>query len=248
MTLILIYTIHRQREREAKRAARGKKGKSTKKKTAKKVTKKTAAKKKADVPDTSKDEEMAKELSLGRSAKNRDASGLKAKKKAALDKLRKEKAKKDEKEDSDIDYGNESESDSDSDASFQAPWQKKEVKHSKRVSKRRAAEYESDEDMEEPVQQKQDVEATLEDFQKVTIPRRRLARWCNEPYFERAVLNYYVRLAIGRDKKTMKPCYRLCKIVEIKTGQQYQFPPNEQNKVVSDTLFANDISSKYILY
>ena len=38
-------TIHRQREREAKRAAKGKKGKSTKKKTAKKVTKKSAAKK-----------------------------------------------------------------------------------------------------------------------------------------------------------------------------------------------------------
>merc|ERR1739844_720102 len=40
------------------------------------------------------------------------------------------------------------------------------------------------------------IEADLTDFRKVTMPRRRLARWCNEPYFEEAVLNFYVRLAI----------------------------------------------------
>ena len=78
-----------------------------------------------------------------------------------------------------------------------------------------------------------DLEGELEDYIKVSIPRRRLIRWCNEPFFEKAVKNFYVRLGIGRDNKTQKACYRLCRIVGIVSKNEYSFPPAENKKPVS---------------
>jgi RNA polymerase-associated protein RTF1 len=80
----------------------------------------------------------------------------------------------------------------------------------------------------------EDAEADLEDYIKVSIPRRRLIRWCNEPFFEDAIKNCYVRLGIGRDNKTQKACYRLCKIVGIETKSEYSFPADDKQKPVSD--------------
>jgi RNA polymerase-associated protein RTF1 len=74
--------------------------------------------------------------------------------------------------------------------------------------------------------------ADLDDFKKVTIPRAKLQIWCNEPYFEKAVVGYYVRLAIGRDSKTQLPCYRLCEIVEVETKGEYSFPSSSNQKPV----------------
>lgn len=177
-----------------------------------------------ELPDTSKDADIAAELALGRAAKNRDVSGVKAKKKAALDKLRQDRidAKKDEKEDSDYDYGDDDDDDSDVDADYK-PWAEK---NKKETRLERMARDDSDQsDDEDKVTGNQVFEeADLDEYRLVTIPRRRLARWCNEPYFEKAVMDFYVRLAIGRDQRTQKPCYRLCKIVGIKSSTQYQFP------------------------
>jgi RNA polymerase-associated protein RTF1 len=78
-----------------------------------------------------------------------------------------------------------------------------------------------------------EIDADVEDFVLVAIPRRRLARWCNEPFFEDAVKNFYVRLGIGRDSKTQKACYRLCRIVGVETKGEYSFPPEPNQKPVS---------------
>jgi RNA polymerase-associated protein RTF1 len=78
-----------------------------------------------------------------------------------------------------------------------------------------------------------DAEATLEDYYKVSIPRRRLVRWCNEPFFEMAVKNFYVRLGIGRDNMTQKACYRLCRVTGLAVKSEYSFPPDQNHNVVS---------------
>ena len=83
----------------------------------------------------------------------------------------------------------------------------------------------------------EDAEAQLEDYIKVWIPRRRLIRWCQEPYFEKAVTNFYVRIGIGRDAKTQKSCYRLCKILEVVTKTEYKMDRSDDQKPVSGLLF-----------
>ena len=45
------------------------------------------------------------------------------------------------------------------------------------------------------------VEATLVDYQKITLPRRRLGRWCNEPFFEKAIKDCFVKLFIGENEQ-----------------------------------------------
>lgn len=76
------------------------------------------------------------------------------------------------------------------------------------------------------------VEADLEDYQKITLPRRRLGRWCNEPYFKDATLNCYVKLFIGENEQG-KRCYRLCRIVGVATSKSYTLPPVKNHKPVS---------------
>jgi len=238
----------RKKEREKKRLTGGKKAKPSKgKKTATKPKKKEPkkAEKKIDdddddddddMPDTSKDAALAADLALGRTAKNRDVSGVKAKKKLALDKLRKARigattSKKDEEEDDDLDYGDDNDEDSDDGDEAFEPWVTKKAKISRLAELGRG---DSDDDSDGGKREKSQrafVEADLSDFAKVTVPRRRLSRWCNEPFFEDAVVEFYVRLAIGRDNITQKPCYRLCKVVGVETGRQYQFPPSGDSSV-----------------
>lgn len=81
-------------------------------------------------------------------------------------------------------------------------------------------------------------DAGLEDFIKVTIPRRRLAQWCNEPFFDAAVLECFVRLFIGEDGNGEK-VYRLCEIVDVKVDKRsYKFPVIDKNeKPVSTNKF-----------
>jgi len=235
----LITFFYRRKEREKRRLAGGKKTNPSKgKKGAKKTVKKPSPKKPAieedsdeEMPDTSKDADLAAELALGRTAKNRDVSGVKAKKKLALDKLRKDRNDAKEKDDSDLDYGDDDDDDDDDDYNeATAPWANKKGKKIARLSALARDDDDDDEDSDRGGRtQRVLVEADLEDFVKVTVPRRRLSRWCNEPYFEKGVMGFYVRLAIGRDKQTQKPCYRLCKIVGIETGKQYQFPQTAGN-------------------
>ncbi len=201
-----------------KRMASGKPAKRKKKTQKKTAAKKTITRGKKDAPDTSKDFEVAKELGLGRAAKT--PSGVESKRQAALAQLRKDRKTSKMDEDSDLDYGENDDEDSDEDYAENKPWM---AKKNRRPA---VAEYQSSED--EGVGEKSRktfVEADLTDFMKVTIPRRRLARWCNEPYFEKAVMNFFVKLAIGRDEMTQKPCYRLCKIVGVKENNEYIFPP-----------------------
>jgi hypothetical protein len=140
--------------------------------------------------------------------------------------------------DSELDYGRDSD-DSDDDyeeSSMLKPWQQKGKK--KQLSVSSDEEIGGDEiDQQTPMgsakRRTEDLEAELEDYFKVMVPRRRLVLLCNEPYFEEAVKNFYVRLGIGRDKLTQKPCYRLCKITGVTSKIEYTFPPIENQKQVS---------------
>ena len=78
------------------------------------------------------------------------------------------------------------------------------------------------------------VEAEYEDFAKLTLPRRRLARWCNEPFFGKAVKNCYVRLGAGYEKGTKKKRYKLFQINAVTTNPaEYSFPRVGNQKAVS---------------
>jgi RNA polymerase-associated protein RTF1 len=141
---------------------------------------------------------------------------------------------------SDLDYGRDSD-DSDDDyeeSTMLKPWQQQKGK------KKQMSESSDDESMgaDDDDQQMpkgsietrtEDTEASLEDYYKVSIPRRRLMRWCNEPYFEVAVKNFYVRLGIGRDTLTQKPCYRLCRIIGVVIKSEYNFSADQNQKQVS---------------
>ena len=127
------------------------------------------------------------------------------------------------------------------------PWQKKQAMKSatSRLDHDDGSDMEIDDDEEDgtglnkqrrvrPSAVASDADAGLEDFLKVTIPRRRLARWCNEPFFNAAVLECFVRLFIGEDEKENK-VYRLCEIVDVKTDKKsYKFPTiNSDEKPVT---------------
>jgi RNA polymerase-associated protein RTF1 len=75
--------------------------------------------------------------------------------------------------------------------------------------------------------------AELADYELITLPRRRLCRWCNEPFFEKAVLKCFVKLFVGEDPNG-KRCYRLCRIVEVGTTKQpYLLPPIKNQKPIA---------------
>jgi RNA polymerase-associated protein RTF1 len=197
---------------------------------------------------------LAKSLSGRReSTRDKDAKGAKTKKLLALEQLKREKkvqkevqAKMEESEDDSLDFGDDDDDSDDDyeDSSGLKPWQKKAAAAQK--SKSRLGRDDSDDDMdidaddEVAPQQKKSrpavnhpstahLEAGLDDFLKVVIPRRRLARWCNEPFFEAAVLECYVRLFIGEDDSGEK-VYRLCEIVDVKVGSKsYKFPVASKN-------------------
>ena len=64
----------------------------------------------------------------------------------------------------------------------------------------------------------------LENYRRVHMPRRRLARWCGLPRFQEAVVGFYVRACTGRDGGTGEPTYRLCRIEGVATKERYSLP------------------------
>jgi RNA polymerase-associated protein RTF1 len=232
----LCFLYHRRKETE--KAAKAKP--PAKRKTA---PSKGSAKK----AKTESDAALAKSLASKReSARDRDAKGVKSKKAAALAALRKERKvqqEQDDSDDSELDFGDDDE-DSDDDYEEAMPWQKK-GKAAKSTVSRLDQVDESDDDMEiddddEPRKKSGRVstdrtskivkDADLEDFKKVVIPRRRLARWCAEPFFEAAVLECFVRLFIGEDNNGEK-VYRICEITDIKPGSKtYKFPVSQKHE------------------
>jgi RNA polymerase-associated protein RTF1 len=184
------------------------------------------------------------------SARDKDATKAKSKKATALAALKKEKLLQLQ-ESSDESSGFDDDDDDDSDDDYQdtlKPWQKKAAKGKSTISRLDKDVDSSDDDMdidedEAPKQKKSRAkdsrgapvaEASLEDFMKVTVPRRRLARWCNEPFFKAAVLECFVRLFIGEDPDSGQKVYRLCEIVDITPGvKSYKFPLEKGAKPVS---------------
>jgi RNA polymerase-associated protein RTF1 len=230
----------KRRKREEKKALE----KHSKKRKAPASAKK-ANKKSKDV-NTSKDEEIAQAMSSRRSStRDRDATGKKGSKAKALAALREERkkaAQKDESESSESDFGDDDE-DSDDDyeeAGALKPWQKKaqEARKAKKTSQLDELDDEgSDEEMMDVDKGKRQDRvvkpAELQDYELITLPRRRLGRWCNEPYFDKAVLKCFVKLFVGEDPNG-KRCYRLCRIVEVGTAKQpYTLPPVKKEKPVS---------------
>jgi len=131
--------------------------------------------------------------------------------------------------------------DSDEDYEKAGPWARK-----KKATKQ--SQLEERHESEDFVGKKLDsdvVEADYDDFTKLALPRRRLARWCNEPFFERAVKDCYVRLGAGIDKKTGKRRYKLFQIVDIeKKSADYSFPKVGTKKPVSMLHFSSIIMLK----
>lgn len=104
------------------------------------------------------------------------------------------------------------------------PWQQKKTTQWSRLDSYEERLEASDDEMNDVSAKATVVEAELEDYLKVTLPRRRLARWCNEPFFDQAVLGCFVRLFIG-ESDDRKKCYRLCEIVGVeKSKSEYKFP------------------------
>ena len=192
------------------------------------------------------------------SARAKDVSGAKSKKAAALAALKRQRKIQQDLEESssdgsELDFGDDDEdSDEDYEDAGLKPWQKK-----AKAGEKSAAKTGDDSDMDiddddnnEKVDTKSRsrtnadsmtvsaTDAALEDFLKVTIPRRRLAQWCNEPFFDAAVLECFVRLFIGEDGSGEK-VYRLCEIVDVKMDKRsYKFPVIDKNeKPVSTNKF-----------
>lgn len=158
--------------------------------------------------------------------------------------------KEDEAGDSDLDFGND-EDDSDDeyeDSTFVPKWRQTKTQKATR-STSALSKYEEEEESDDDAEAKESnlsrgatsfggpvVEADLDDYSKVTIPRRRLARWCNEPFFKEAVMKCFVKLFIG-ESDDGKKCYRLCEITGVgKAKSEYKFPsPSPREKPVSMT-------------
>ena len=207
---------------------------------------------------TEKDEEMAKKLEGTRSsARTKDVSGAKSKKAAALAALKRQRKIQQDMEESssdgsELDFGdNDEDSDEDYEETGLKPWQLKSKATEKSAAKSSTrssrddgvddSDMDIDDDDNEKVGTKSRARASggaavsatdagLEDFLKITIPRRRLTQWCNEPFFDAAVLECFVRLFIGEDSNGEK-VYRLCEIVDVKVDKRsYKFPVTEKNE------------------
>jgi hypothetical protein len=147
-----------------------------------------------------------------------------------------QKEDEEEEEESDLEFESDEDSDDDYEDTTLKPWQKKKAeKTSSRLDTYEEPAESSDEEVADVSGKERapPVEAELEDYIKVTLPRRRLARWCNEPFFTRAVVGCYVRLFIG-ESEDGKKCYRLCEIIDVeKSKSEYKFPaPSSKEKAV----------------
>lgn len=210
------------------------------------------AKEMARKKKTEGDAKMARKLAGTRSsARARDVSGVKSKKAAALAALKRERKIQQDLEESssdgsEIGFDNdEDDSDEEYNEDVAKPWQQRTKASAASNAGLRdkddmddGSDMDIDEEDEERPTKKGSAPAAviatpnaaeLEDFVVVTIPRRRLARWCNEPFFDAAVLECFVRLFIGEDDKGEK-VYRLCEIVDVKSDtKSYKFPVTEKN-------------------
>jgi RNA polymerase-associated protein RTF1 len=190
---------------------------------------------------TDGDEELAKAMDGRRSsARSRDVSGAKGRQMKALAELKRQRQIQqdvvEDSSDSEIDFDDEDDSDEDFEDKAK-PWQ--DSKGKKKATSDDDMEVDDDEEEDDKDDKVNDAnaatEAALADFQKITIPRRRLDRWCNEPYFKDAVLNCYVRMFIGEDDQGEKQ-YRLCEIVDVMMGKKtYKFPRSETNATPTST-------------
>ena len=198
---------------------------------------------------TDEDENLAQSLAGRRSsARDRDVNRAKSKKAAALAALKKQRqiqqdlaVDESSSDGSEMDYDDDDDSDEEYEDAGLKPWQKKEAAKSAGSRLDDGSDMEIDEDEDDGAgQNKQrrvrpsmvgsEADAGFDDFLKVTIPRRRLARWCNEPFFNAAVLECFVRLFIGEDEKENK-MYRLCEIVDVKTDKKsYKFPTTNRDE------------------
>jgi RNA polymerase-associated protein RTF1 len=185
-------------------------------------------------------------------AKSKKAAALAALKKEK--KIQQQQQRAEESSEDSLDFGDDDDDDSDDDyeeAGGLKPWQQKQKDRAAKSASLRLdkaddeGEEEEDDEMEidddeapgrrasgaRATSEKistPEVEAGLDDFSKVTIPRRRLARWCNEPFFAAAILECFVRLFIGEDDSGAK-VYRLCEIVDVKTGPKtYKLPTSSK--------------------
>jgi len=135
----------------------------------------------------------------------------------------------DDEEDSDDDY---------EEVGALKPWQKKaQEAKAKKKTKSQLDEYEDEEEDEvmegtQKTSSKVIKPAELEDYLLVTLSRARLGKWCNEPYFQKAVMNCFVKLFVGENEEG-KRCYRLCRIVSVdRSKQPYSLPKVKKEKSV----------------
>lgn len=236
----------KEREEKASKDPEGRKRKAASKSAAAKKTTPAKRKKATEGEDETEDAALAKTLAAKReSTRNRDATGSKAKKAEALAALRKERKKVTRKDSSDSEssFGDDDDDDSDDDyeeTGALKPWQKRAAES--RKSRLDQVE-ESDEEMnqveEEDDKYPEDTQrvvqdAELDDYLKITLSRRKLGRWCNEPYFKKAVVGCFAKLFIGENEQG-KRCYRLCRIVDVQPAPKgsYSLPAVKKDKPVS---------------
>ena len=150
---------------------------------------------------------------------------------------------------SESDFDDDDDDDSDDDyeeSGTLKPWQKK-AQEEKKKQKSQLDEYEVEDDegdlKGETRKQTPKVfkPAELEDYLLVTLSRARLGKWCNEPYFEKAVRKCFVKLFVGENEEG-KRCYRLCRIVSVENSKQpYALPkarnaPRKEKPVMTDKM------------
>ena len=162
---------------------------------------------------------------------------------------------------SESDFGDD-DSDDDSDDDYEEkgslkPWQKK-VQEAKKKPKSQLDEYEDEEEDDlknktSKTSSKIVKPAELEDYLLITLSRTRLGKWCNEPYFEKAVKNCFVRLFVGENEQGMR-CYRLCRIVSVEKSQNpYTLPedknaPTNQKPITTDKMLKLDFAGSRMVF
>ena len=170
-------------------------------------------------------------------SRNRDgAKGKKAAARAAIREVRAKKQEKDEEDgmetsDSDEDFGSSSDDD---DEDYARPW---DIRDNENESAKRSDTVDKEE--EQAKKPHYGIEAVYEDYKTICLPRRRLARWCNEPFFEKAVINSFVRFGLGIHKQTKKQVYLFCKVVGVvPSSQRYAFPKiaGHKKEITTDKL------------
>lgn len=144
--------------------------------------------------------------------------------------------------DSESDFGDDDDDDEDSDEDYEEagtlkPWQRKAQEAKKKKTTSRLDDLDEEDEEEElrrahKTGSKTVKPAELEDYLLITISRARLGTWCNEPYFEKAVFNCFVKLFVGENEEG-KRCYRLCRIVRVDSAvKPYSLPAVRKQKPI----------------